>query len=100
MRVWFALRRPFSLFRASRAKENLIRRARFLPALLVPAAHDDRRVVASDAERGRDRDVEVWDAARLVRDVVEVAVGTAVVVVNRRGIITVDGRLPGEHRLD
>ena len=42
--------------------------------LVVEAADDDRRVVAAEAERVRDGDVEIGQVARDVRDVVEVAV--------------------------
>ena len=53
-------------------------------ALAVVAAEHDRRVVAAEAERVRDGDLEVGRLAGDVRDVVEVAVGVGLLVVDRR----------------
>src|SRR4051812_39449871 len=50
----------------------------------VPAPHDYRGVVAAEAERVRDADGGVRRVARLVRDVVEVALGVRLLVVDRR----------------
>src|SRR5437588_6421063 len=62
-------------------------------------AHDDARVVPAEAERVRDPDGDV-SLPRLVRDVVEVALGILLLVVDRRRQQTaVDGE-HGEYGLD
>src|SRR5947207_1539791 len=107
MCVWFAPWRPFSLSPLTAkpvgvAVRKLVRESLGRPTapLLVPAADDDRRVVAAEPERVRDGDVQVRNVARLVRDIVEVTVRIGIVVVDRRRRLAVDDRLHGEHGLD
>src|ERR687888_1660291 len=68
------------------------------PRLFEPL-EDDRRVVPTEAERVRDGDAHVG-LARLVRDVVEVALRILDLVVDRRRQLAVANREDREERLD
>src|SRR5690348_5018712 len=68
--------------------------------LVVEPANDERGVVAAEAERVRQRDVELRCVTRLVRNVVEIAVGIRRFVVDRRRELAVVHGKRGEDRLD
>src|SRR5262249_57069468 len=72
-----------------------------LPAVasLLDTPEDDRRVVTAEAERVRDGDAHVG-VARLVRDVVEVALGVRHLIVDRRRHLAVADREGREDGLD
>src|SRR5207237_3519309 len=68
-------------------------------ALVGNAAEEDAAVVAAEAHRVRERNLDLC-LARLVRHVVEVARRVGVLVVDRRRELPVPQREDAHHRLD
>src|SRR6266571_9219176 len=68
-------------------------------ALVLEALEYDARVVAAEPEGVGDRDANVG-VTRLVRDVVQVALGILDLVVDRRRQLPVADREDGEQRFD